>query len=378
MLSLLRQRAPPLPLTRRISHAIQPAPQKIDISALDTPKVFVSSSHNPWFNLSYEEWLFRNTPVTTPILFFYRNAPCVVIGRNQNPWKETTPALLHHDGIPLIRRRSGGGAVFHDLGNMNFSFLLPRALFTRSLGADIIVHALHGMGFPQAQVNDRGDLVLLADGVPKKMSPHPYKIVSQRAYHHGTMLVSSDLKNLGRYLRSKTPQISTRGIDSVRSPVTNLTSASSTTHESFIRSVARSFLHTFHTGDLSGAFGKDAPVDVEQVEQGAVLDAGDDRAVKIRAGMEEMKTWDWTYGQTPEFNIILESTLSFGDIKMDIASKHGLITSCTTTASVTDSQLRTDLKKLDDRLVEQRYDAIEVDAERVEMREVVDWLRASV
>ena len=55
---------------------------------------------------------------------------------------------------------------------MNFSFLLPRALFTRSLGADIIVHALHGMGFPQAQVNDRGDLVLLADGVPKKMSPH--------------------------------------------------------------------------------------------------------------------------------------------------------------------------------------------------------------
>lgn len=63
---------------------------------------------------------------------------------------------------------------------------------------------------------------------------------------------------------------------------------------------------------------------------------------------------------------------------MDIASKHGLITHCTTTASVTDSQLRTNLKKLDERLVEQRYDAIEVDAERVEMREVVDWLRASV
>ncbi|GHJ85215.1 hypothetical protein NliqN6_1617 [Naganishia liquefaciens] len=163
-----------IPAPRRgIAHAIEAAPVTLDISALDTPQIYASTSNDPWFNLSYEEWLFRNTPVTTPILFFYRNRPCVVIGRNQNPWKETTPRVLERDGIPLVRRRSGGGAVFHDLGNTNFSLLVPRALFSRSLGAYIILHGLqHGMDIPSARVNDRGDLVLRDDttGADRKMS----------------------------------------------------------------------------------------------------------------------------------------------------------------------------------------------------------------
>lgn len=84
----------------------------------------MSTSTDPWFNLSYEDWyarpachtdtrLLRNTPVSQPLLFIYRNAQCVVIGRNQNPWKETTPRQLLADGIPLVRRRSGGGTVYH-------------------------------------------------------------------------------------------------------------------------------------------------------------------------------------------------------------------------------------------------------------------------
>ncbi|KAL1411272.1 hypothetical protein Q8F55_002223 [Vanrija albida] len=125
------------------------------------PAAYVSTSTNPWFNLSYEDWLLRNTPVSQPLLFIYRNEQCVVIGRNQNPWKETTPRQLLADGIPLVRRRSGGGTVYHDMGNTNFSIMLPRVTFTRSGGANLVAKAIRErLDVPSCTVNSRNDVIV--------------------------------------------------------------------------------------------------------------------------------------------------------------------------------------------------------------------------
>ncbi len=171
-----------------------------------------SSSSFVWLTFHlHSNRLFRKTPTSTPILYFYRNSPSIIIGRNQNPWKETSPRLLQSQSqysspIHLLRRRSGGGAVWHDTGNTNFSLIIPRILFSRSIGAEIVHDALSRrlrLG-SLVGINERGDLVLGdEDGgkKKKKISGSAYKIVSGRAYHHGTMLISSDLKDLGKWLK---------------------------------------------------------------------------------------------------------------------------------------------------------------------------------
>ncbi|GHJ85216.1 hypothetical protein NliqN6_1618 [Naganishia liquefaciens] len=200
------------------------------------------------------------------------------------------------------------------------------------------------------------------------------------------MLVSSNLSHLGHYLRSKTPEITTKGVDSVRSPVTNLSSIRPhASHASFIQHVAASFGHAMRTGDLSlagyrrAALNGDVVAVMEEVWEGKVLTGMDERADKVRRGMDEMKTWDWVFGQTPEFSITLSGTMSFGNIKMNVSSKHGVITSCETEAAGADGALREALSRMDTDLVGQRYDSEHVvRSEDPRIAEVVQWLQQSV
>ncbi|KAI8849079.1 hypothetical protein BC829DRAFT_472928 [Chytridium lagenaria] len=121
----------------------------------------------------------------------YRNDPCVVIGRNQNPWRECNVPLLRKTNIPLIRRRSGGGTVYHDLGNTNYSIHMPRHLFNRDLHAHLVSQALIDLDIP-ATVNSRHDITVHN----KKVSGSAYKVVNARAYHHGTMLIDTEIGEL--------------------------------------------------------------------------------------------------------------------------------------------------------------------------------------
>ncbi|WVQ71545.1 hypothetical protein IAR50_001084 [Cryptococcus sp. DSM 104548] len=152
----------------------QPQTPATDNIELTAPATYISESHDPWFNLSYEDWLLRNTPVDQPVLFLYRNFPCVVIGRNQNPWKESTPRKLRDEGLPLVRRRSGGGTVYHDMGNTNFSIMLPRLMFTRSHGALLVARAIRErLGVQECGVNERNDVIIKDGERELKMSLYP-------------------------------------------------------------------------------------------------------------------------------------------------------------------------------------------------------------
>lgn len=250
-------------------HSASSAPLFVDLATRSTSKhqIYISRSLDPFVNLSIEHFLLQKTPVDSTVLFLYVNRPCVVIGRNQNPWLEvglrylrpppylSSPrsqdepaASLNRKEVSLVRRRSGGGTVFHDEGNVNYSVICPTADFNRDKHAEMVVRAIRQHN-DRARVNERHDIVLdqapmrsrehLPDAndmhstaytnatsnlSPLKVSGSAYKLTRLRSLHHGTCLLASPhLSIISNYLRSPaTPFLKARGIESVRSPVGNI------------------------------------------------------------------------------------------------------------------------------------------------------------
>ena len=172
---------------------------------------------DPYENLALEEALLNRVGAGELILYLWQNERTVVIGRNQNPWKECRTALLAEEGGRLARRLSGGGAVFHDLGNLNFTFLMPAADYDLSRQLTVLERACQSLGIP-AQRSGRNDL--LADG--RKFSGNAFYKHNGRAYHHGTLMVDVDLEMVQRYLSPSKAKLAAKGVDSVRSRVVNL------------------------------------------------------------------------------------------------------------------------------------------------------------
>jgi lipoate-protein ligase A len=180
--------------------------------------VLISLSRDPALNLAFEERLFRTPPKTLHLLL-YVNRPCVVIGRNQNPEWETDPDLLAQKRIPLIRRFTGGGAVWHDPGNLVWSFIGPKENFSIDSNFTVILSALRSLGFDPI-LRERRDILI--DG--KKISGCAYAHTKTASIHHGTLLIRSDLRKLKEYLRPAKPQHNTtkKYVKSVRSETANL------------------------------------------------------------------------------------------------------------------------------------------------------------
>ncbi len=254
-------------------------------------QIYLSRSRDPLLNLSVEHHLLQTAPADATVLMLYANAPCVVFGRNQNPWIETSLAHLARRRaarapIQLVRRRSGGGTVFHDEGNVNFSVICPSGAFDRNKHADMVVRALRRLGRPTTRVNERHDIVI--DTPPPavgtfKVSGSAYKLTRLRSLHHGTCLLRSpNLGSISSLLRSPAEGfIKARGVDSVRSPVRNL----DLDVEAFQDAVVREFEAMYGAPDVRGVV-EDAPAMAVE---------------KIRQGYAEMSSRDWLYGQTPRF-----------------------------------------------------------------------------
>jgi lipoate-protein ligase A len=220
--------------------------------------VFKSTSRNPFLNLAIEHYIFQNAPEKSRVLFLYVNRPSVVMGRNQNPWLEVDLQAINtsipardgkgHVPVDLVRRKSGGGTVFHDEGNVNWSFMCDVGDFTRDKHTELIVRALRGlrsdmMGDGHAdriRINQRHDIVFntniatkppaVVDGAlqygstPFKVSGSAYKIERKRALHHATTLLNSPhIRLISKILNSPARDyIDAKGVESIRSPVINL------------------------------------------------------------------------------------------------------------------------------------------------------------
>ncbi len=171
--------------------------------------------------MALEDHLFRNEDLKkySQILFIWRNAPTVVIGRNQNPWKECHLHEMELRGVTLSRRSSGGGAVYQDLGNTNFTFLSEMKNHNKNTNSEIICKALLEYGIV-AEPSGRNDI--LVDNL--KISGSAYKYSGDRALHHGTLLIDVDMNSLDRYLNPNKAKLQSKGVASVKSRVTNLRS----------------------------------------------------------------------------------------------------------------------------------------------------------
>ena len=172
---------------------------------------------DPRHNLALEEVLLRAVQPGQCILYLWQNQRTVVIGRNQHAESECRFRALENDGGHLVRRLSGGGAVYHDLGNLNFTYQTTHDDYDVEKQTEVILRAVLAVGV-QAEKNGRNDLT--ADG--QKFSGHAYYRTGDQCYHHGTLMVDVDLAPLERYLNPSPLKLEAKGVKSVRSRVVNL------------------------------------------------------------------------------------------------------------------------------------------------------------
>ena len=179
--------------------------------------VYKTDNTDPYVNLAAEEHLTFSCGEDEVILFLWQNAHTVVIGRNQNPWRECNVEKIKADDVYMARRMSGGGAVYHDMGNLNFTFIARDGIYDIGRQTDVILLACRLMGI-SAEKTGRNDLTVCG----KKFSGHAYFSSGGYNYHHGTIMMNVDEEDMPKYLRVSEAKLKSKGVASVRSRVTNL------------------------------------------------------------------------------------------------------------------------------------------------------------
>ena len=264
--------------------------------------IYEGQSYDPHYNLAVEEYLLESVEPGQCVLYLWQNRNTVVIGRNQNPWKECRTTLLEQEGGHLARRLSGGGAVFHDLGNLNFTFLMCLEDYSVPRQMEVIRSAVASLGIP-AEVSGRNDI--LARG--RKFSGNAFYKNGRQAYHHGTLLVAADMEKLGRYLHPSRAKLKAKGVESVRSRVVNLQELNpAVTVDSLKKALKEAF---------SNVYG--LPVE-------ALPSAWLDEAA-IGQLMQRNRSWQWNYGQKLPFTFECEDRFSWGEVQVQLQIEHGII-----------------------------------------------------
>lgn len=273
-------------------------------------RLLLSDSHDPWFNLAVEECIFRQMPATQHVLFLWRNADTVVIGRAQNPWKECNTRRMEQDNVRLARRSSGGGAVFHDLGNSCFTFMSGKPDYDKSVSTAIVLEALNTLGIT-ASASGRNDLVVDTPEGPRKVSGSAYRETKDRGFHHGTLLLDADLSRLANYLNPDQKKLAAKGITSVRSRVANLVELlPGITHQHISEAISEAFFR--HYG--------------ERVAPEIISPQNTPNLPGFADTFARQSSWEWNFGQAPAFSHTLDERFSWGGVEIHMDVEKGLIT----------------------------------------------------
>ncbi len=263
--------------------------------------VFLSDSSSAYRNMALDEWFLDHVEKNQQILLFYQNENAVIIGKNQNPWIECDLAKMEKEGVELARRVSGGGAVYHDAQNLNFSFISGEDREDRDDGIDLILKALRSLGI-DCEFSGRNDLT--ANGF--KFSGNAFAVRRGKKISHGTLLVASDLEKLSSYLTVDPKKIQSKGIASVRSRVCNLSEIKA---DLTIKDLKKAILKAYEERDGYYADFSFSEREEREVEE-----------YYLRHQSPE-----WRLGQTPKFDLEWRDRVSFGSVSIHFSFEKGII-----------------------------------------------------
>lgn len=269
---------------------------------IDTIQSYHGTGFDPHFNLAVEEYLLRTVAPGCCILYLWQNQNTVVIGRNQNPWKECRVTLMNREGVHLARRLSGGGAVYHDLGNLNFTFLVSDADYDLDKQLSVILTAIQSLGI-QATCSGRNDI--LVNGL--KCSGNAFYRHQGHSYHHGTLLVNVNTARMGRYLNPSKAKLAYKGVDSVRARVGNLMD--------LVPSLTIPQLEQALITAFQSVYGRP----VEALPADAL-----DRAA-VDALYQRNQSWAWNYGRPLPFTVSCEGQFPWGGIQLQLQVESGIV-----------------------------------------------------
>ena len=279
--------------------------------------IALAQGYDPWLNLSLEELLLGRVGDDEAILYLWQNQHTVVVGRHQNAWRECHAEKLEADGGKLARRLSGGGAVYHDLGNLNFTFIVPKPAYDLHRQLKVILGAARTVGV-DAEFSGRNDI--LADG--RKFSGNAFYHGRKASYHHGTILIDVDMTVLQKYLNVPQQKMAAKGVTSVKSRVINLRELVPTlTIEEMKQAMMQAFIAEYG--------GPGTVIDLAELQQ----------SPEASALYDKYSSWEWRLGKSPSFDITLETRFPWGGIELGLMVEGGVIQSARIYSDAMESEL---------------------------------------
>ena len=272
---------------------------------------------NPHWNLALETALLEAIRPGDLCLFLWQNKHTVVIGRNQNAWKECRCELLQEEGGTLARRSSGGGAVYHDLGNLNFTFAASPERYDLQGQLSLIIDALAPAGIT-AEFSGRNDITVAG----RKFSGNAFKHTKTYSMQHGTLLIQADMDMVSRYLRPPESKLKAKGVDSVRSRVCNLTEFNPSLTIDSMKEMLDSTFRRRHGG----------------------ADVLDPASLDVSGIYPLYSSWDWNYGETPSFDVRLEHRFPWGGVELLLCLRHGAVASAAVYTDSLDTEVADRIK----------------------------------
>lgn len=264
---------------------------------------------DPRINLAIEEYAVKNLNIDETYLLFYINEPSIIIGKNQNTVEEINPNYVEEQGLHVVRRLSGGGAVYHDLGNLNFSFITKddgESFHNFKKFTEPVIEALHKLGVA-AELSGRNDI--LVEG--RKISGNAQFATKGRMFSHGTLMFDSNIDSVVSALNVKLDKIESKGIKSIRSRVANISE--------FI--TEKITMGEFKELLLQNIFDKDGEIPVYKLSKSDWVEIHE-------IAERHYKNWGWNYGKSPKFNLQKSHRFPVGQIDVRLEVTKGLIESC--------------------------------------------------
>lgn len=297
---------------------------------IDTLLCYVAASTDPYYNLALEEYFTDTVKEGQCILYLWQNRHTVVIGRNQNAWRECRTGRLGEDGGTLARRLSGGGAVYHDLGNLNFTFSMPSPEYDLKKQQRVIVEACRLLGV-EAEISGRNDI--LAGG--RKFSGNSFYSHGGRSFHNGTLLIEADMAKMSLYLAPSRLKLEAKGVNSVRSRVVNLCElAPGITVGAMVEAMTAAFCSVY----------------CQRVQ--TLADGSFDRG-GIEERRDHFASYEWIYGRNADFPLCLEERFAWGELTLRLDVRQGV---CTEAAVYTDAMDTGFARPLEEALCGSRLD----------------------